>query len=652
MYRYSAKGIYELPLTRQPFHMIKNVFLLALAFFTVSVSFAQVNLIPKPVEVRMGNGNFVLQPSSGISYTPEQPEMKKLANYLSNLISKPTGYEMPVWSGFSTKGTGNIYLQLTDKIDIEIGKEGYRLEATDAGLNIKANAVSGLFYGIQTLRQLFPAQIESQSQEKNVDWVIPAITITDYPRFGWRGLMLDVSRHFFTKDEVKRYIDDMVKFKFNILHFHLTDDQGWRLEIKSLPRLTEFGAWNVKKTGRFGTFSTPEPNEPRNHGGFYTQDDIRDLVQYAKERNVEILPEIDVPGHSLAAIAAYPDLTSTPGKYQVNSGEKFMEWPPSGHFYGLLDNTLNPSDEKVYTFLDKVFGEVAQLFPFEYIHMGGDETARNFWEKSTAIKALMVREKLRDLDEVQAYFVGRVNKIITSKGKKLIGWDEILQGGLVPGAAVMSWRGMEGGITAAKKGHEVVMSPTTYAYLDYMQGDISMEPPVYASLRLKKAYSFEPLPQGVDPKFIKGGQANLWTEQIYNLRQAQYMTWPRGLAIAETMWSPASFKNWENFLMRVEGQFPRFDKAETKYAPSIYEPDVRVKKMEKGFLVELLPEIDGLALHYSFDNSYPDQFYPKYQYPVEIPKDAETFRVAAYKNGKQVGRFMTITIAELKKRSK
>lgn len=633
-------------------HMKKIMFLFVFASLLLSVSLAQPKIIPQPVEVKEGTVNFVLQPASGISYSPEKPEMKHLALYLSNLISKPTGYEIPVWSGVSTRGTGNIYLEIPEKQDTLIGKEGYRLEANGAGVYIKANTTAGLFYGIQTLRQLFPAQIESRTRANNVDWVISGVSVMDYPRFGWRGLMLDVSRHFFTKEEVKRYIDDMVKFKFNILHFHLTDDQGWRLEIKSFPKLTEVGAWNVKKVGRFGTFSKPEPNEPRDHGGFYTQEDIRELVQYAKERKVDILPEIDVPGHSLAAIAAYPELTSTPGKYQVNSGEKFMEWPPSGHFYGLLDNTLNPANEKVFTFLDKIFGEVAQLFPFDYIHMGGDETARNFWEKSPDIKALMAREKLKDLDEVQAYFVSRVNKIITSKGKKLIGWDEILQGGLVPGAAVMSWRGMEGGITAAKKGHEVVMSPTTFAYLDYMQGDISMEPPVYASLRLKKTYSFDPLPNGVDPTFIKGGQANLWTEQVYNLRQAQYMTWPRGLAISESVWSPASSKNWDSFLKRVEEQFPRFEMAETKYAPSIYEPDVNVKKNGTSILVELTPEIQGLDLHYSFDNSYPDQFYPKYQVPLEIPKDAETFRVASFRNGKQVGRFMTITVMELKKRVK
>jgi hexosaminidase len=290
--------------------------------------------------------------------------------------------------------------------------------------------------------------------------------------------------------------------------------------------------------------------------------------------------------------------------------------------------------------------------------MGGDETARNFWEKSAEIKALMQREKLKNLDEVQAYFVGRVYKIITSKGKKMIGWDEILDGGLIPGAAVMNWRsaqagvtGISGGAKAAKMGHEVVMTPQDFVYLDYMQGDEIMEPKVYASLRMKKAYAFEPLPAGVDEKFIKGGQGNLWTEQVYNQRQLQYMTWPRAFAISEAVWSPRSVKNWPGFVERVEDHMNRLQIAGTKYAPSIYEPDIKAVKSGSGMKVQLVPEIDGLDLHYSFDNSYPDNYYPKYSSAVDVPKDAETLRVVSYRNGKQVGRFMTITVADLKKRA-
>jgi hexosaminidase len=506
---------------------------------------------------------------------------------------------------------------------------------------------------VQTLLQLLPAQIESNQNNKLVNsWAIPFVTIEDNPRFGWRGLMLDVSRHFFTVAQVKDYIDQMAKYKFNLLHLHLTDDQGWRIQIKALPKLTEVGAWRVDKTGTFGKFSKPEPNEPKTYGGFYTHEDIKELVQYAKEKFINILPEIDIPGHSLAAIAAYPNLTCTPGTYSVNSGEQFMIWPGGGqHFYGTLDNTLCPANEKVYDFIDKVFTEVAQLFPFAYIHMGGDETARNFWEKSNQIKALMKKENLKNLDEVQSYFVKRVEKIIASKGKKMIGWDEILQGGLAPNAAVMSWRGMKGGIEAAKMGHEVVMSPTDFAYIDYMQGDGVIEPPVYSTLRLKKAYQFEPVPEGTNAKLIKGGQANLWTEQVYNMRHAQYMTWPRAFAIAEVLWSPKENRNWNNFVSRVENQMERFDVAAVKYAPSMYDAIFEVNKKDSQVIVSLSTEVEGLKVYYSFDNSFPDNFYPAYTSPLTVPKDAVAMKVITYRNNKPIGRLMVMPVAELKKRA-
>jgi hexosaminidase len=546
----------------------------------------------------------------------------------------------------------SILLSLTN--DTGLPKEGYRLKVTATGISLTATEPAGIFYGVQTLLQLFPKQIESPDIQKPVsEWTLPLVTIEDHPRFGWRGLMLDVSRHFFTVAQVKDYIDQMVKYKFNLLHLHLTDDQGWRIEIKSMPRLTEVGAWRVERTGTFGTFPKPQPGEKATYGGFYTHDDIREIVKYAAERYVNILPEIDVPGHSLAALASYPELSCTPGEYYVSPGDRFMIWPGGGqHFYGLLDNTICPANEKAYEFLDKVFTEVAQLFPFPYIHMGGDETARNFWEKSEQIKALMQKENLKDLDEVQSYFVKRVEKIINSKGKKMIGWDEILDGGLAPNAAVMSWRGMKGGIEAAKMGHEVVMSPTDFAYIDYMQGDAAIEPPVYATLRLKKAYQFEPLPDGVDAKLIKGGQANLWSEQVYNMRHAQYMTWQRAFAIAEALWSPKEKRNWNDFVPRVEHHFERFDQAQVKYASSMYDPVVTVSKQDTAtVMVKLETEIEGLSIHYSFDNSFPDNFYPAYKEPLIVPKEAAAIKMITYRNNKPIGRLLVIPMTELRKRA-
>ncbi|MGZ3821757.1 MAG: beta-N-acetylhexosaminidase, partial [Mucilaginibacter sp.] len=526
-------------------------------------------IIPEPVMLTKTTGEYVL-PKKIIIVSSTQPEMKQVLGLLHDRLSIPTGSKITV---LNASQVATVRLVLNKKNDTTIGKEGYRLSVTKKGIFIRANEPVGLFYGAQTLVQLFPKEIVSSALVRNVKWASPCVQITDYPRFKWRGLMFDVSRHFFTKAEVKEFIDNMVKYKYNLLHMHLTDDEGWRIEIKSLPRLTTVGAYNVKKVGYFGTFSPPLPDEPRTYGGFYTQDDIREIVQYAKERFVNILPEIDVPGHSLAAIVAYPELSCTPGadKYQVRSGEHFMEFTKDGIKAG-IDNTLCPANEKVYDFLDKVLTEVAQLFPFGYIHMGGDECAKNFWEKSDAVTALMQKEGLKTQEEVQAYFEKRVEKIVESKGKKFLGWDEILEGGLAPDAIVMSWRGMKGGIEAAKMGHEVVMSPTTFAYLDYMNGDPIIEPHVYSTLRLSKAYEFDPAPDSVNSKLIIGGQANLWTEQVYNVRHLEYMIWPRAFAIAEAVWSPKSRRNWDNFASRVEKHFGRLDAAEIKYAPSVYDP--------------------------------------------------------------------------------
>ena len=626
-------------------------FFVLITFFvsTVLPSFSQLSIIPEPVSLQQKEGVYTLKTQIVIEEGSTNLAVKKIADWLKEKLSV-TGLPASI---ASSAEKADIHFSLNKTANNTIGKEGYQLNVSaNNGVTITANEPAGLFYGAQTFLQLLPPSIESKSAVKNISWSVPVVEITDYPRFGWRGLMFDVSRHFFGVKDVKEFIDDMAAYKYNLLHMHLTDDQGWRIEIKSLPKLTSIGAWRVDKTGTFGTFSKPEPDEPRDYGGFFTQNDIKELVQYAKDRFINIMPEVDMPGHNLAAIAAYPDLTCTPGTYQVNSGEQFMVWPPGGHFYGLLDNTLCPANEKTFEFIDKVFTEIAQLFPFEYIHMGGDETARNFWEKSDAIKALMKKENLKSLDEVQSYFVKRVEKIINSKGKKLIGWDEILDGGLAPNAAVMSWRGMKGGIEAAKQNHEVVMSPTTFAYLDYMQGDGMIEPPVYASLRLSKSYEFEPVPDGVDPKFIKGGQANLWTEQVYNMRHLRYMVWPRAFATAEVLWSPKNKKNWNNFYKKVEEHFVRFDAAQKKYAPSMYDPEFKFTKNDKNEIsVEMKTEVADISVHYSFDNSFPDNFYPHYSKSVMIPKDAVTMKVVTYRGSKQIGRMIVFPIAEMKKRA-
>jgi hexosaminidase len=620
------------------------------ALFAQNAS-SEVSIIPEPVYV-VKTGGFYTLPTSIAIESGTNAEVKQVADQLATRLKTATGYTAMVKS--PSEAIGSIRLVINSTADNTLGDEGYSLVVNPSSVTIKANKPAGIFYGVQSFLQLLPKDIGSNTVVKNVQWQSPAVTITDYPRFAWRGLMFDVSRHFFTKEEVKDFIDNMAMYKFNLLHMHLTDDEGWRIEIKSLPRLTEVGAWNVKKIGTFGDFIPPTPDEPRNYGGFYTHNDIKELVQYAKEKYVNILPEVDVPGHSLSAIASYPELSCTPGaeNYKVRSGEKIMNWHTGG-FTALIDNTLCPANEKVYTFLDKVFTEVAALFPFGYIHMGGDECAKNFWEESAAVKQLMAKEGLKNMEEVQSYFNKRVGKIIESKGKKLIGWDEILEGGLAPNAVVMSWRGLKGGIEAAKMGNEVVMSPTTFAYLDYMQGDRATEPPVYATLRLKTAYDFEPVPEGVNTKFIKGGQANLWTEQVYNTRHLQYMLWPRGFAIAESLWSPKAKKNWINFTNKVERNFDRMDVQQVKYARTMFDPGFNVTKDSNDSMqVELTTEMAGLDIHFSFDNSHPDNFYPKYSSPLSVPKDASMLKVITYRNGKVVGKQIDMPVSELRKRMK
>jgi len=612
---------------------------------------SEIAIIPEPVRLVKQAGHFVL-PSNITIQVGKSAALKQTVAFLQERLSVPTGYHVSLVNPPATNPT--IKLIINDTEDATLGIEGYHLNVTPKQVIIRANQPAGLFYGVQTFIQLLPKEIESKEEVKHVKWAAPCVEVTDYPRLGWRGLMFDVARHFFTKEEVKQYIDAMVRYKYNILHLHLADDEGWRIEIKGLPKLTEVGAWNVKREGTFGDFIPPKADEPRNYGGFYTQEEIKELVAYAKERFVDIMPEIDVPGHSLAAIASYPELSCTPDavNYKVRSGEKIMDWSRGAPPLGLVDNTLCPANEKVYVFLDTVFTQIAKLFPFQYIHVGGDEVARNFWEKNDQIKELMKREGLKTIPEVQAYFEKRVEQIIVAKGKKFMAWDEVLEGGVSQSAAVMSWRNMQHGLDAAKAGHEVVMTPTQYAYIDYMQADAITEPKVYASLRLSKSYEFDPVPEGANAKFIKGGQANLWTEQVFNIRQAEYMTWPRGFAIAESVWSPKEKKNWTNFFARTEQHFKRLDIAETKYAPSVYDPIFTVKRSaDRNLSVSLSTEVEGLDIYYSFDNSFPDRFYPKYTTPLVPPIDAKVLKVITYRGKDPVGRMMNMPIEELEKRA-
>lgn len=602
-------------------------------------------IIPRPVEFVRLSGSFDITPATTVTFS--SAGARDAAELIAGRLNTAAGLSLVPLQGKN----GAISVVLSDKPLKSIGNEGYTLESNEKGILVTANKPAGLFYAVQTLMQILPTAIESPSPG-TIALSVPAVKILDYPRFGWRGLMLDVSRHFFPKEDVKRFIDQMVKYKFNTFHWHLTDDHGWRIEIKSLPKLTEIGAWRVERFGLFSRRSDPLPGEPATYGGFYTQDDIREIVRYAQERHVTILPEIDMPGHCMAVIASYPELSVTKDtSIKVNPGTQFAEWYGNGTFKMNVDNTLNPSDEKVYEFIDKVMTEVAALFPNPYIHVGGDECYKGYWARDEGCRALMRKLNIRHVEDLQGYFMDRVEKILKTKGKKLIGWDEILEGGISPEATVMSWRGMRGGIEAAKMGHDVVMTPTTYAYLDYNQGEATIEPKVYASLRVSKTYEFEPVPDGVDPKRILGGQGNLWAENVPHLRAAQYLIFPRAWALSDILWSPKEGKSWSDFFRRMEHHFLRADAAGVNVSRAVFDPMVRTSYAGKQLMLALGTEIDGIEIFYTIDDTMPDLFSKKYSAPVPLPDGPITLRVQAYRNSAPTGRLIVLLRDELERRA-
>ena len=600
-----------------------------------SISNESIGIIPLPSTYELKPGTFYITGQSSIGIDKSDPEMTALANYFNEEISDATGFSLPV------NNSGTIIFQLGEHK--ELGEEGYQLSISADQLILSAYKHHGIFNGIQSVLQLLPPEIKSKTVQADATWSINCIEVTDKPQFAWRGLMLDVSRHFFTKQEVKKFIDQMAEYKYNVFHWHLTDDQGWRLEVKSLPRLTAIGAWRAPRVGNWWEREPQLPTDSLSYGGYYTTEDIREIVEYAQQRYVTIVPEIDIPGHSMAALSAYPEISCTGGPFHVNVGNTF---------YTEIENSLCAGNEQTFEVLDSVFAEVARLFPSPYIHIGGDECYKGFWEKCPKCKMRMQKEHLKNLEELQSYFVKRVAAMVQKRGKQVIGWDEILEGGLAPEAIVMSWRGMKGGIEAAKQGHSVIMTPTDHCYLDFYQGDPTVEPNTYSMLRLQDCYKYQLIPDSVDASLIMGGQGNLWTESVPHYRQVEYMIWPRALAISETLWTDARLRNWKFFVNRVEQQFERIDRSGVNYARSIYDPIIYPHwDKERQLKIAMKTEIEGLSLFYTFDNTIPDIYSNMYTDTLSIPKNASMLRIAAYKGQEQAGRLIDITIDVLKKRA-
>ena len=494
-------------------------------------------IIPLPQEVvTQGSAPFLLKPSTPISYQEGDAEMEQTARFLASYVKEATGYEPKVITGNADKG---IHLSIASDIR---NPEGYRLLVSENGIEIAGASNAGIFYGVQTLRKSIPAVAEGMDIE------LPAASINDYPRFPYRGMHLDVSRHFFPVDSVKKFIDILALHNMNRFHWHLTDDQGWRIEIKKYPELTQIGA--QRKETVIGRNSGKYDGKPYGEGMFYTQDEIRDVIAYAQERFITIIPEIDLPGHQLAAITTYPDLGCTGGPYEV-----WTQW-------GVSDDVICAGNEKAMTFLEDVLGEVIDLFPSEYIHVGGDEAGKSAWKKCPKCQALMKEKGMKNVDELQSYMIHRAEEFLNSKDRKLIGWDEILEGGLAPEATVMSWRGEDGGIKSARMGHDVVMTPGNYMYLDFYQADPKTQPYAIGGYTpIKKVYSYNPVPAdsltAEECRHILGVQANTWTEYIQTPEHLEYMMFPRALAVAEIGWTPQELRTWEDFKPRMNAHISK-----------------------------------------------------------------------------------------------
>src|SRR4051812_4082232 len=509
---------------------------------------AEPALVPVPSHVVARDGTFTISAETKIA---AHASARMAAEHLRDALRAPTGFPLPIVD--QTAGS-RISLALDPRL-ASAGDEGYRLVVYPDLVDIRALQPAGLSRAIETFRQLLPVQVYRRALVPGVRWQIRCVDIDDAPRFGWRGSHLDVSRHFMPKSMVLKHIDLLAMHKLNVFHWHLTDDQGWRLEIKRYPKLTEVGAW------RSDSMTLPLTRDAAKrkfsgapHFGFYTQDDVREVVRYAAERHVTVVPEIEMPGHALAAIAAYPELGNTGKQHVVKT------------FWGIEERVFSVSDG-VFEFLQNVLEEVIELFPSKFIHVGGDEVPKKEWKESADAQARMKEEGLKDEDELQSWFIRRIDTWLAGKGRRLIGWDEILEGGLAPGAAVMSWRGEKGGIAAAQAGHDVVMAPEKPTYFDHDQSE-DAEPRVRGLNTLEDVYKYEPVPRELsdaEAKHVLGAQGQLWTEYMPEPRRVEEMAWPRLSALAEVLWSPRTSRDQTMFTKRMETHLQRLAILDVNY---------------------------------------------------------------------------------------
>ncbi|MDN4012645.1 family 20 glycosylhydrolase [Chryseobacterium gambrini] len=586
-------------------------FLLVLSVLFSSLFFTQtrLNLIPYPQKVELKTGNFEVSGNTLFVGDKKSNEYKYFMDNFKKIYPKNSSQNI--------KKTKPNFISLLLNKDLKIDNKrefnsNYIINISNEMIMVVGKNPEGLFQGIQTLLQLI---------KTSEDGKIPALEIRDSPKFQWRGMHLDVSRHFFTVEEVKQYIDYLAMYKLNTFHWHLTDDQGWRIEIKKYPKLTQIGS--KRKESMIGAY-VDNTFDGKPYGPyFYTQEQIKEVVKYAQERHVTIVPEIEMPGHALAALSAYPDLACTKGSF-----EPATKW-------GVFDDVFCPKDE-TFKFLENVLDEVIALFPSQYIHIGGDECPKTRWKECAHCQELIKKNNLKDEHGLQSYFIRRIEKYVNSKGRKIIGWDEILEGGLAPNAVVMSWTGIKGGVEAAKSGHFAVMTPGSYCYFDHYQGDPATEPNAFGGFTpLDKVYSYNPIPEELNAeqaKYILGVQANLWTEYILDFKQVQYMIFPRLLALSEVGWGTADPKNYKEFEGRVINEFRNLDKMAVNYAKSIYNVSGKVISSENGVAYELSTSQNPDGIRYTVDGADPSANSQNYKNPVQISKSM-TVKSAYFENG-------------------
>lgn len=563
---------------------------------------ADINVIPIPVKISEQRGEFTLPQNINIQCNTD--EGKAIAGYLAHKLKTSTGYTVNVGNK-----KGNVTISINPKLKMH--DEGYQLQVTTKGVNIKAKTGKGAFYGMQTFLQLLPAEVESANVVKGVKWVAQCCNIDDYPRFGYRGFHLDPCRHFITVENVKKQLDLMASLKVNTMHFHLTEDQGWRIEIKKYPKLTSIGS--IRKEGD-GSY----------YGGFYTQEQIKDIVSYAAKRYITVIPEVDLPGHMMAAISAYPELSCKGEQWSLRT------------VWGVEDIVMCPGKELMFNFLDDVFKEMVPLFPGKYFHIGGDECPKTSWktcptcQKRIADEHLQADDKHTAEQKLQSYVIKRVEKMLEKYGKSIIGWDEILEGGLSENATVMSWRGIDGGIEAAKQGHDVIMTPGSGGmYLDWYQGDPRIEPITIpsASFPMSNTYGFDPVPDVIREaglgKHVLGVQCNNWSEYMYSNAKMEYMMYPRSLALAEVAWSPLSRKNYTDFCKRLDANVVRLDQRHVNYHIPL--PEQPFGSCDKVIITKdtdlTFTTTRPMKMVYTLDGTKPTPASTVYTQPIKVTTD-------------------------------